>query len=391
MFILPLILLQAAEPASKVPPVQVYGVEDELADSMVTVTGRSLRSTAASLEQCIARHCPPKEDIASSMEHAENQLIAGQIEGARKTLIKARSRNKRYAENLPREVSGLLQFDADVASLLGMPDYGRIATFDSIDALKAGLPADDPSISAKRLEVADVFLRQGKYLTAVRMYDSVAKRAEESGWPELQGAAMFRSLRFYAMAASVDRAYRNESRSRYAALRETTDPAIKPMRDAALVLTAKLELLSRKDADVNAVMKGLADVKVASPILVYAPPFDLGKASSMSMVYVTPSISADQWVDFNYRITPEGAVDDVEIAAQARHVKDWLITKMQDSLVRRRYVPLDLPTGSSGMWRRERMMIVADTAPVTNTHLNIKAGPPRLMTMDLTSKVKATP
>ncbi|MBO9722739.1 MAG: hypothetical protein J7530_00035 [Novosphingobium sp.] len=160
MLILPLLLLQAAESVSTLPSVQLPEAQDEFADAMVTVTGRSLRSTAASLKECLARHCPPGEDIAASMEHAENQLIAGDIEDARTTLIKSRSRNKRYAESLPREVSGLLQFDADVASLLGLADYGRIATFDSVDALKAGLPADDPAISIKRLEVADVFLRQ---------------------------------------------------------------------------------------------------------------------------------------------------------------------------------------------------------------------------------------
>ncbi|MGH6743474.1 hypothetical protein [Novosphingobium sp.] len=391
MLILPLLLLQAADSANKAPPVRVAPAQDEFADSMVTVTGRSLRSTAASLEQCLARRCTPAEDIAASMEHAENQLVAGEIQGARKTLIKSRSRNKRYAESLPREVSGLLQFDADVASLLGMPDYGRIATFDSIDALKAGLPADDPSIAAKRLTVADVFLRQGKYSAAVHMYDAVARRAEESGWPAVQGAAMFRSLRFYAMAASVNPAYAYESRKRYAALRETTDPAMKPMRDAAHALTARLKLLSDKDADVDEVMRGLAGVKVSTPLLIYAPSVELGAGSSAELGYVMPTAGANQWVDFNYRIGPDGAVRDVEIVSQAPKVSSGLIAIMKKALVGRRYAPLDLPADSTGMLRRERFMVVADTAQVTNTRLNLKAGLPKLMTMDLTSKMNAKP
>jgi len=36
-------------------------------------------------------------------------------------------------------------------------------------------------------------------------------------------------------------------------------------------------------------------------------------------------------------------------------------------------------------------MVVADTAQVTNTRLNLKAGLPKLMTMDLTSKMNAKP
>ncbi len=391
MLILPLLLLQAAEPAGTPPPVQFPEAQDEFADSMVTVTGRSLRSTAASLEECLARHCPPGEDIAASMEHAENQLIAGEVEGARTTLIKSRSRNKRYAESLPREVSGLLQFDADVASLLGLADYGRIATFDSVDALKAGLPSDDPAISLKRLEVADVFLRQGKYSTAVHMYDAVANRAEESGWPQVQGAAMLRSLRFYAMAASVNPAYASESRSRYVALAKMTDPAVKPMQDAALVTLARLQLLSKKNADVNGIMEKLANVKVSTPVLVYSPLVDLGKASSAEMVYATPSTAKDQWVDFNYRISPQGTVEDIAVAARAPHVDDRLVATMKKSVVGRRYVSLDLPGGSDGMWRRERLMVVADVVPVTGSRMNFKAGRPKLMSMDLTAKVKATP
>jgi hypothetical protein len=358
---------------------------------MVTVTGRSLRSTAASLEECLARHCAPGEDIAASLEHAENQFIAGEIQGARTTLIKPRSRNKRYAETLPREVSGLLQLDADVASLLGLSDYGRIATFDSVDALKAGLPADDPAISIKRLEVADVFLRQGKYSTAVHMYDAVARRAEELGWPQVQGSAMLRALRFYAMTASVNPAYGGESRSRYAALSKMTDPAVKPMQNAALVILARLHLLSKKNADVDAVMEKLANIKVSIPVLVYSPFVDLGKASPAMAGYVTPAASEDQWADFSYRISSEGTVKDVVIAARGPHVEDGLVKRMENSVAGRRYVPLDLPSGSDGIWRRERLMVVADVVPVTGSRVKIKAGRPTLMSMDLTAKVKVTP
>jgi hypothetical protein len=325
------------------------------------------------------------------MEHAENQLIAGEIEGARTTLIKSRSRNKRYAETLPREVSGLLQFDADVASLLGLANYGRIATFDSVDALKAGLPSNDPAISIKRLEVADVFLKQGKYSTAVHMYDAVARRAEESGWPQVQGSAMLRALRFYSMAASVNPAYSSESRSRYAALSKMTDPAVKPMQNAALVILARLQLLSKENADVDAVMAKLANIKVSNPVLIYAPFVDVEKSSSAEARYVTPSISKNQWVDFSYRISSQGTVEDIVIAARGPHVDDRLVTSMQKSVAGRRYVPLDIPAGSDGMWRRERLIVVADIVPVLGSRLNIKAGKPKLISMDLTSKVKATP
>lgn len=202
---------------------------------------------------------------------------------------------------------------------------------------------------------------------------------------------MLRALRFYAMAASVNPAYGGESRSRYTALSKMTDPAVKPMQDAALVTLIRVQLLSKKNADVDAIMEKLANIKVSNPVLVYSPFVDLGKASSAVTGYVPPSVSKDQWADFSYRISSDGTVEDIAIAARGPHVDDGLVKRMEKSVAGRRYIPLDLPSGSDGLWRRERLMIVADVVSVTGSRVNIKAGRSKLMSMDLTAKVKATP
>jgi hypothetical protein len=43
----------------------------------VVVTGVRLKDTEAALKACIARKCPPKEDIDATMAHAENEFVAG--------------------------------------------------------------------------------------------------------------------------------------------------------------------------------------------------------------------------------------------------------------------------------------------------------------------------
>lgn len=360
----------------------------EQLDRTITVTGRSLAQTGEALEQCLARSCPPAEDIAASVAHAENQLIAGELQDARSTLSRARGRNKRYAETLPIPVSGLLYLDAEVASLLGLARYGRIGTIDSLSALKAGLDADDPRIALQRLRVGDVFLREGRNATAVKIYDAVAERAGEAGWHAIQGAAMFRALTFYAMAASVDPVYRSQARRRYAALRATTDEAMRPARDASIMLEVRLATLSDKSASIDAILADLGPMRTAQPMLAFAPPINLAATPHGSYV-VTPTFSRDQWADFSYRITREGKVSDVEMTDKAVQADDRWFNTIADALARRRYLPLDIPADSPGLWRRERFMIVADLVDPRWSRIRVPAGTPKVRSIDLTSRVAA--
>lgn len=88
------LLLQAA-PAAAAPPKDVV------------VTGQRLETTANALAECLARHCPPKEDIDASLAHGENLFLAGEYAQARHVLGKARARNLRYAATYPVEVGDL--------------------------------------------------------------------------------------------------------------------------------------------------------------------------------------------------------------------------------------------------------------------------------------------
>ena len=382
----PLILIQAASATMNFDAVAPSAIEQ--LDQTITVFGRSLKSSKEALDRCLARSCSPAEDIQSSIEHAENQLIAGELRAARTTLLQSRDRNKRYAQSLPGLVSRLLYFDAEVASLLGLADYSRIGTIDSLSALKAGLPPDDPRIAAQRLLVADVFLREGRNVTAVKMYDAIAERAAESGWPEIQGAAMFRALTFYAMAASVEPAYRSQAQRRYAALRATTSSSMRPARDATALLEAKLAVLSNKSADIDTIMAKAGAARTATPMLVFMPQINLSTTIARSGV-VTPAVTRDQWVDFSFRITPEGKVADAEITNSAKKVNMQWVGQVQEALVERRYLPLDLPSDSAGLWRRERFMIVADLTAPKGSRIRTQSGVPRTRSIDLTARMDA--
>ena len=68
-----LFALASASPALA----QQQRAEDPQDNAAIVVTGTPLAESAKRLKDCIARHCPPKEDIDASLAHAENQFIAG--------------------------------------------------------------------------------------------------------------------------------------------------------------------------------------------------------------------------------------------------------------------------------------------------------------------------
>ena len=72
----------------------------------IVVTARSLQDTADALAACIARNCPPDEDIAATLAHAENQFVGGDYRSAR-----------RIRQGVKAEVEGLCRGDGTVSHM----------------------------------------------------------------------------------------------------------------------------------------------------------------------------------------------------------------------------------------------------------------------------------
>ncbi len=109
----------------------------------IVVTGKPLKDTAADLEECIKRGCPPNEDMAATLAHAENQFVAGDYHGSRKTLRESLGRNRKHGKAYPVELSSVLRANGRVAEHLGEAKSFQISTLDMRDTLKSGLGADD--------------------------------------------------------------------------------------------------------------------------------------------------------------------------------------------------------------------------------------------------------
>ena len=108
-------------------------------EDTIVVTAKSLKQTEADLAACIARNCPPDEDVKATLAHAENQFVGGAYKGARGTLLQSVSRNRKHGAQYPVPVSDLYRGNARVAAHLGEASDFQSSTIASRDVLKKGV------------------------------------------------------------------------------------------------------------------------------------------------------------------------------------------------------------------------------------------------------------
>ena len=246
--------LQAA-PASEHPP--------------IIVTGQKIRDAKANLRDCIARNCPPDEEIDAALALAEAELLAGEYRDARTTLLASLKRNKDEAARYPIPVSDLYRANGKVAAHLGYDnDYYR-STWGIYQTLKKGMPsAIDRKFSAL-MEVAEMTYRTRGHERARLYYESIAKQAREAGRPDIAAIAELRSAIRHLPPGSV---WQVDKIRRIASLNSAD------MRAPALEANVALARMSFEKGDEQGAqnsLKNLAHLNIQRPILVYVPPFEV--------------------------------------------------------------------------------------------------------------------
>jgi len=375
----------------------------------IVVTGKSLADTERDLRACIARHCPPDEEIAATLAHAENQFVAGKYKDSRTTLLAGIGRNKRYAHDYPIPVSDLLRANARVASHLGESEAYRVGMIDSLDAMRAGLSPDDPRILVQRVEIADTLASYGRIESAQSGYEAVQRDAKRLGYTRVEAFAMLRGAWLWTMLAKQDWArYGNRAKRALDALAAREEPEFRPFAGAARVLRAQL---ASSQGDQHAFDGLIADYihmpPVTRPVLLYSEPIDLGdlppdrgapaiftdaKDAPQTNVNnrLTGMGSDDQWIDVIFWIKPDGTTSDIEIARRGpKQVAYWERPVLQ-SIASRRYVPLAMDPSDPGLMRVERYTLTASythgSSEVTGTRLRNRELAPRVEMLDLSAE-----
>ncbi len=336
----------------------------------IVVVGQRIKEARAKLDACIARRCPPNEEIDAALALAESQLISGEYRDARSTLLSSLSRNKDEAKRYPLPVSDLYRANGKVAAHLGFDgDYYR-STWGIYRTLKLGMPsAEDRKFSAL-MEVAEMTYRTRGHERARLYYDSIAKQARAVGRPDLAAIAELRSaIRHLPPGSSWQLAKINE----IAGLDGKDMRA--PVLEAKLAL-ARMAFEKGDEQGAQSALQELSSLNIKRPILVYAPPFMVaGSQSSPGEMarpmqfdtvtkidvpdnlpstarragstesfgpktfasYHMPLNVEDEWMDVGFRITPEGRVADLKVLRRSGD-NGWA-PPLLNSIAGRRYTP----------------------------------------------------
>ena len=88
--------------ATTTAPAIAEGAQPQAGEGQeVTVTGRRIQDFRDRLRACLARGCPPNEDVDASLALAEVEFESGEYEDARRTILQSLDRNRRHARQYP--------------------------------------------------------------------------------------------------------------------------------------------------------------------------------------------------------------------------------------------------------------------------------------------------
>ncbi|MEQ1510866.1 MAG: hypothetical protein ABL909_10770 [Sphingopyxis sp.] len=367
------------------------------ANNDIIVTARSLAQTAADLAACLARHCPPDEDVAATLAHAENQFVEGDYRDARGTMLASLRRNREHREQYPIEVSDLMRANGRVAAHLGEARAYQLSVLDMRDTLRAALPENDARVLAAQIEVADSRVRLGYVDEARRSYADLATRASALGVPRVAAFARIRQ-------AMID-IPREQSQRVGARVREAT-AHLEAMVGQDTVIGTDLALLAEitlarieREVGNNArtdalVARFTAGQGSRRPLLISSDPIRLPTAESAaarageggSALARMQMMSVDnRWIDVGFWINGNGRVTDFEVLRSSGD-NDWS-RYVAASVNSRVYTPIHSTDGlpSQGFYIVERYTLTADfTDDCTGSHLRCRSSALRIERMDLT-------
>jgi hypothetical protein len=379
LYFLPLAALAAGAAQAQAQPQE----RNEGSGQTIVVTGTSLSQTERNLRDCLARHCPPDEDIAATLAHAENLFVAGDYEKARRTTKASLGRNNRHADQFPVEVSNLYRAGSRIAVHLGEGHDYEQSTWGIKRALKEGLPKDDIRLVGADLEVAGMQASLGRTDSARKVYEEAAEDAARLNRPDLAGLARLRLAWLSQIEGDQQLARRK--------LQEIADdrrPETRVARLSALVLLARLDRKEGRRESSDALIGELRNAGLAKPVLLFAPEIKLtsrvtevGEQGSTTRLAATQNFE-DRWIDVGFWVTPDGRVSDLEIIRNSGPT--YWAKPVLDSIGGRIYSPA--PAGSvDGTYRVERYSFTSLWEDRTGTRLRQRSANARIEYLDLTT------
>lgn len=352
----------------------------------VVITGTRMRDALA---KCLARNCPPEEEVDAAMNAGAESFARGKYREAKRILQRAISRNQKYAARMPGRLSDLYSTYADVAEHEGDKRAFIRTTRKSVTILQEQLGETHPTAIGVSPRLGDMWMKLGQPGFADAAYRAAAASALQAGNGDIAGVLTFR--RASLALAKNDR----PAAQRLADQLERShgnDPRFAPL---ILVLRARIGIGDGRSEGTDALIAALRSAGVAEPVLLSAPPypiFDAGFGSGMmpggdfkiEMAEANTRLSSSDilWADIGFWVRPDGKTADMQILRPARD-GEWAEPLLKQ-VAGRRYALANPGPGGIGAYRVERFTLRGTYGQVIGSRIQERTGPLTLHRVDLT-------
>jgi ATP/maltotriose-dependent transcriptional regulator MalT len=350
----------------------------------IVVTGIRVQDFRDRLASCLARHCPPDEDIDATLALAEALFLNGDYPEGRAAVREALSRNRQAAGTYPEPVSDLYRAQTRLARHIGLDREARTAAHGILNALQEGIPQEDHRHFTARFEIAEIRMMSGDLSGAKRELEGLARVARAAGREDVATIAELRQL-WYELVAYPG----TTARSRLIEWSRLTAP-----RDRMRAIGAKTLLVRIYRSEGNAARADalLAEVGAASRAggrrrLVYAPQYQLLQYETTDFGNVLNRLTEnyeDKWIDVGFWILPNGRVSGLELMRSGAEAS-WagpLLASIRGRLY---------SEGTEPTYRLERFTMTAGFETGTGSRIRHRGPGARVEYLDLTANEPERP
>lgn len=368
----------AAQPPAAQSPGQtpVAAAQDD--GPAIVVTGERLRDLRRALADCLARNCPPNEDVDATLAVAEGEFLNGDYDRAEQAIQASVSRNRRHRRAYPEPVADLFRSQARVQSHRGRDRLATQSTYEILRTLRAGIPQEDHRHFTARMEIVQAELKTANRNGVIRELNELITAARKAGRDDVARRAEMRRLQFsYAITPY------GLPLKRLQALAASTDPSQAFERVSARFFLSRVYRGEGKIEQADAMLAGIPKSDTDSRTLLYAPRIRLTAAEADPSML--PGMRADHfvdtWIDVAYWIRADGGVENVEVVRKGANA-DWADPVLA-SIRKRLY---SASTDASASYRLERYTYTAERGTRTGSRLTGHVGRPRVEYLDLTAR-----
>jgi tetratricopeptide (TPR) repeat protein len=356
----------------------------------IVVTGARIQDYRDRLAACLARNCPPNEDIDATTALAEMLFMAGEYRDARTTLRASLGRNRDEARNYPEPVSDLYRANARVARHLGLDGDAQRSTREILRALQAGLPVEDHRHFSARLEIAQSLVAFRQYPAARRELRRLAELARAAGRADVAAIAELRSLWVDYVEFPQGSTVRDLT-----ALSRRTGPENRISAIGARMLLVRIYGERGDSRHVDALLAELRQTNTQRRQLLFAPLYQLtvnadesqtagglpdeGRSMDTTLARQAGNFD-DMWIDVAFWVQPDGRVSDLQIVRK-RGNPDWADPLLQ-SIRGRRYAAIP---GNEATYRLERYTYTSGYETRTGSRIAQRSPLARVEYFDLTA------